>query len=237
MSNLKKVVQKIFNTIGYEIKVLSKNKYQLIDVFDLLILNDWAKREDFYFIQIGAYDGVTGDPIHQYVKKYHWRGVLVEPQPLYFEKLKSNYSSEPQLVFENAAISNNEGEVTMFAFEDSGELEGGANSMASFNSRHLIHNPYGILAPVRSIKVPSLSFQSLLVKHKISRVDLLQIDTEGYDLSILKLVNFDVIKPRIIRFESGLLSNKDKEEAYTLLSKNHYKLLELGIDTLAYMHS
>lgn len=32
------------------------------------------------FIQIGVYDGITGDPLHKYIRKFGWREVLVEPQ-------------------------------------------------------------------------------------------------------------------------------------------------------------
>ncbi len=39
------------------------------------------KYKDLHFIQIGANDGVTNDPIHDLVKSYHWKGVLVEPLP------------------------------------------------------------------------------------------------------------------------------------------------------------
>lgn len=45
------------------------------------ILDHWAmEKEDFSFIQVGANDGYTNDPIYKYVRLYDWTGVLVEPQ-------------------------------------------------------------------------------------------------------------------------------------------------------------
>src|SRR5687768_133577 len=44
------------------------------------------------FIQIGAYDGVEADPIRSLVlDSDSWQGILVEPQPDAFERLRQNY--------------------------------------------------------------------------------------------------------------------------------------------------
>ena len=37
------------------------------------------------FVQIGANDGVTGDPIRRFILEFGWSGVLVEPQLEIFE--------------------------------------------------------------------------------------------------------------------------------------------------------
>jgi len=53
--------------------------------------------DDFFFIQVGAYDGVTGDPICGYIRRYGWRGILLEPQRDVFLLLQKNYRDQPQL--------------------------------------------------------------------------------------------------------------------------------------------
>ena len=52
---------------------------------------------EFFFVQIGANDGrslggtpgVTDDPIFEYVHTYRWSGLLVEPIPYLFDRLRS----------------------------------------------------------------------------------------------------------------------------------------------------
>src|SRR4051812_13445402 len=56
----------------------------------------------FVFLQIGAFDGQHGDPIHGFVKKYAWQGILVEPQARYFEALSRTYDGYKGLILKNA---------------------------------------------------------------------------------------------------------------------------------------
>ena len=62
---------------------------------------------NFFFVQIGACDGVFVDPIHRFIIKHRWRGVLVEPVPYLFNLLMQNYEGY-NLIFENVAISDKE---------------------------------------------------------------------------------------------------------------------------------
>jgi len=45
------------------------------------------------FVQIGANDGLHHDFIHDFALKQSWQGLLVEPNPPVFERLKQNYQS------------------------------------------------------------------------------------------------------------------------------------------------
>jgi hypothetical protein len=69
------------------------------------IVSSLSRRtRNFFFIQIGAYDGRKDDPIYELVQRNRWSGILVEPQPDIFERLKQNYASFSGLAFEQAAI-------------------------------------------------------------------------------------------------------------------------------------
>jgi hypothetical protein len=63
-------------------------------VLDLLLTKLSAERPNSFFVQIGANNGLTDDPIRQFVTKYHWHGVLVEPQPQVFQQLFKVRQSE-----------------------------------------------------------------------------------------------------------------------------------------------
>lgn len=47
--------------------------------------------KDFFFIQIGAHDGIMDDPIHEWIERFGWRGIFVEPQSAPFNRLKTGY--------------------------------------------------------------------------------------------------------------------------------------------------
>ena len=44
-------------------------------------LVDACDSPGFYFLDIGANDGVTNDPIFPFIEERGWRGLAVEPDP------------------------------------------------------------------------------------------------------------------------------------------------------------
>ena len=120
-----------------------------------LVVEDWIRRRDnsssFTFVQIGAHDGLHYDPVRGFVQKYHWRGVLVEPQLAIYKRLIENYRNEPQLIFENAAIAEQDGTATLYAFDDP-SLPDHATMLCSFNRKFLEHNGHGYAGKIVELK-------------------------------------------------------------------------------------
>ena len=52
---------------GYELKPHLSHKSPSIDILDLAIRDLMSRQPDIFFLQIGAHDGVSYDPIHDYV--------------------------------------------------------------------------------------------------------------------------------------------------------------------------
>ena len=56
-----------------------------------------------------------GQALREFILKYHWKGVLIEPQPDVFERLKANYAGlNDALSFENVAISRDPAPIPMY---------------------------------------------------------------------------------------------------------------------------
>ena len=71
----------------------------------------------------------------------------------------------------------------------------------------------------------------LVERHHVSRIDLLQCDVEGYDFDIIKLVDFQKIRPAIIQFEYNKIRNPQSavdELAMCLafLRDHHYEIID-----------
>ena len=69
---------------------------------------------EFFVIQVGANDGVHADPINKYIINFNWSGVLIEPQPEIFERLKENYKTKKNIFFENSAVTDKSGYGDMY---------------------------------------------------------------------------------------------------------------------------
>nr|WP_295874833.1 FkbM family methyltransferase [uncultured Chitinophaga sp.] len=194
--------------------------------------------ENLFFIQIGSNDGITLDPIHQFIKKYAWRGILVEPVHYLFEKLQKTYEAQEGLCFENIAIDEKDGERRLYQLKenDDPEVPFWYNLLASFKEDVLYKHKEGIPGFDKYVfaeDVKCMSFRSLLDKHQVERIDLLHIDTEGYDYEIIKQVPFGELKPTMILFEHVHLSEDDFTACKQLLTDNHYTLTHFETDTLA----
>ena len=71
-------------------------------------------REDFFFVQVGAFDGVANDPLRDLVLAHGWHGILVEPQREAFRELEKNYRGQPGLVLRNVAVADSSGPRTLY---------------------------------------------------------------------------------------------------------------------------
>jgi len=229
-----KALARASNLFGYELKPHLSHKAPSIDILDLAIRDLMSRVADIFVLEIGAHDGVSYDPIHSYVTRFHWRGLLVEPQPAIFQKLKENYRDEKQLLFENSAIARTDGSIELHCFENA-NAEDHASMLTSSRKHYLVLNGDSHRGALKTLTVPALTLASLLAKHHVERVNILQIDTEGFDFEIIKMIDFKRMKPEIIHFENNFLNRRQKSECSRMLSDQNYSLLSLGFDTIAYL--
>ena len=181
------------------------------------------KKGEIFFIQIGACDGIIADPIYSFMMSHNCSGILVEPIAYLFERLKKNYAGKTGLVFENAAISDKD-EIRDFYCVSTSFKETGFRKAYWEGLGSLVRRPDlpGIEKYIRIEKVKCLSYASLIKKHNVKELDLLVIDTEGYEYEILKQVPLVGIKPKVIFYEYKCLEAKVQESCRHLLEKEGY---------------
>ena len=222
---IKKVLKKLFNKAGYNIsgtkyvlkQFLYPGKTLQLDFDHALskyLIHSKQSANDFTFIQVGAFDGVECDPLLKYLQRFSWTGIMLEPQPGPYNKLFDRYGSRSGIIVKNAAISDRNGRATLYTIEGN-ELPEWAKGMASFNKQNISKHEYMfpmINDHIQETEVDTITFEQLFSDHSISKIDLLQIDTEGFDAEILKMFPFDRIKPNIIHFESKHIAKHELEK-------------------------
>ena len=119
-------------------------------------------------------------------------------------------------------------------------LPEGAKGISSFNENHhrLSGTPSDLIIQE---KVRCTPFTQLLEDYQVEKIDLLQIDAEGYDAEIILNIDFNWIKPKIIRFEHdlshGIMSKEQFLRVVDVLHSNGYELVLEKCDATAYQHS
>lgn len=191
-----------------------------------VVANELLHNPRLTFLQIGAFDGVGDDDLHALVVAHHLRGVLVEPQPAAFARLQQTYRNQPQVTLLQAAIAEQEGARELYC------KRGEASMAASFDREHLRRHgiaDHEIIAQI----VACHTVESALRVAGLDRVDLLQIDAEGYDWPIIQSIDFARLQPRIVRFEYRHMMVGDADACLTLLASHGYRFIIEARDIIA----
>ena len=211
-------------------------KYRHLDFSVFLELLNRTKKGKVAFIQIGASDGITNDPINFFVKKYDWTGTLVEPLPYVFEQLKENYRSCNNLQFLNLAVSESNEPLDLYYLPKEFVQDEWQKQLASFDKRAIEFNlrDYPVLLPkIATLKVPTADLKSLFEKTGQPTTDLFILDVEGYEYNILKQLTNISHWPDYIFFEKGTMAPEKLKQLQFFLTEAKYRIYTCGPDDLA----
>ena len=84
--------------------------------------------------------------------------------------------------------------------------------------------------------VPCVTFETLCTRNGIDHVDVVQIDTEGYDREILELIDLDRYGTALVMFEHLHLDRDARDACRDLLARHGFEQVSDGMDTIA-VHS
>ena len=149
------------------------------------------------------------------------RGIAVEPGGVAVERIRER--SLPRLKIVHAGVSDTPGEATFYEEPDAGEL-------SSFTSSH------SSLADAR--RVPTVTIDGLLADSGWDHVDLVKIDTEGWDFHCLRGANDALAAHRIavIQFEYSPTwadAGSTLKAAFAYLRSHGYRVAALRPSGLA----
>jgi FkbM family methyltransferase len=238
---IKNIIKSLLDKKGY--RVFKVGPYSIFD-FESFLYRHLATQKSFSFLQIGANDGVMNDPIYKFNTDNSSvvSGYVLEPLPDIFKKLSENYNFCPNIRAFNLAIHATESEMVLHRVKPShkDKVPEFANGIASFDKTHWEKTN---LIPdkdyMEEVLVKCSTFQDFIKSNAIKELDLLLIDTEGYDYEILMSIDFSLIKPKIIRFEHGvrnkLMSGSDFTNLCNHLNSFGYQVIAESYDATAYL--
>jgi len=164
------------------------------DIDGLTFLIEFFKNQTYgYLIDVGAYDGVSGSQT-QFLLDKGWFGVLIEPLPMAYHKLEEKYKNRPGIVTLPVACSNKEGTAILYPHKGCTTMDPAWRDACALRFSHV---KYG--EPFKVLKTP---LKHILNTYEApSKIDFLQIDTEGHDLFVLKGMDWER-KPTVVCVES-----------------------------------
>jgi FkbM family methyltransferase len=204
-----------------------------LEPLDLVLANYDARGEAITILQVGACDGATNDPVRRHLAKGFARGILIEPNPFAFVRLQRNYTDFQNVTLIQAAIGEQDGDAQLYRVKRTDKKISEVDpslQIASFYREHLkCHAKKS--DEIERITVPCRSLSSLVAELKLGRIDLLQIDAEGFDAAVVRMALKMPIQPTCINFEHRHLEPADRHPLFKLLTAQGY-LLGYGPENL-----
>ncbi len=201
---------------------------------------------------VGANDGKTNDPIYNFTmaKSGKTHVLLIEPNTALLPYLHESYSSHPHHHIANCAIGE-DGVLTLYAIKEDWwsnfqpdyakdwPLYRAATGITSASREHLeasiaAHSDLDFNQVIDILNVPSSTLKTLLTRlNWPTPIDVLQIDAEGHDDSVIYASNLELTRPKLIYFEFRHIPPDNVKPLLTYLSDHHYRIYEMDGDALA----
>ncbi|MDP4201304.1 MAG: FkbM family methyltransferase [Bacteroidota bacterium] len=207
-----------------------------IKLIDILEKNFAKNKSEFCVIIVGANDGISHDFLYDFMINKNVVGIAIEPSLDIFNKLKNNFSIFPNIKLINKAVHPDKKEVILYRVDPLkyNQLPDWCNGIGSLFSEYhekLAIDKKNIIE--ETVKADSLMNIFSEVEFSNRSIDLLQIDTEGFDFEIIKLIEFKKYHPKIIKYEYIHLTSQEQHDSITLLKHQGYICFSEGNDMLA----
>lgn len=163
------------------------------------------------FVQIGTNNG--DDLFRKLVLKYKpAQVILVEPNPQLYSSIKKNYEGIPNVSIVSKAIYYDDNVPLELYIAAKNKVYGSRADngwiLTDVNFTLVPMNDWGDKSDMVTINTQGIRFDTLCSTHNIKVIDYLQIDTEGFDSEIIKMIDFSKYTIHQIRFEKWNFDSK-----------------------------
>jgi FkbM family methyltransferase len=204
------------------LKFLIFKKYSARGNIDKSLMKIIKKKKGFY-LEVGAYNGISESISLRFEKDLKWSGLLIEPNPLHFKYLKKNRSKNICLnriclskEYLNKKLFIKNLNLMSYVVDDKNKLYFKDYPIRRINNMA----KEAKLGNFKNYECKIEMLENIFKRHNIKIVDLAIIDVEGSELELLKGVNFRKIKINYFCIESY---NFEKLKKFMI--KKNYKFV------------
>ena len=194
---------------------ITRNKFNHYSQFaeDISIIRLFEKAYNGFFVDVGCF----------HPKKYNntwllykrgWRGINIDIDSIKIEGFNIVRSEDTNIT---SAVSDKEGEIEYYS--------NGFYSLTISLDKEFAENRDGYIKKTTACNTLSNIIDNTKYKDKV--IDFLTVDAEAHDLRVLKSLDFDRYRPRLVAVESHLplFSQIEKSELYQFLVSKKYVLV------------
>jgi len=155
---------------------------------------------DITYLDVGAYDPISINNTYYFYQK-GFRGVLVEPNVTMCEKLRAVRPMDTTLTAGIGVTAVREADYYLMT-------EPSWNTFSKEEAEHQAKVTDGKIKIEKVIKMPLLDINDVMAQHLNGAPAFLSIDAEGWHLAILKAIDYQRFRPKVICVETLVSGTK-----------------------------
>ena len=208
-----------------------------LNLFDFInkkkVIN-FFKKERFninYFFDVGAHLGETANLFNRYFKI--GKMYCFEVSPINFEDLKKKIKNNNNILLFNYGLGDKEGENNFSQLEESSSstlVEINQQSKYFIKKKKFLNLFIKKNFKITPKKVNIIKLKNFMNQNSIEYIDILKIDTEGYEFNVLKGASKYSQKIKLIYFEHHyddmIIKNYKFGDIHNLLEEKGFKMIK-----------
>lgn len=190
---------------------------------DLWVIDTLNYKENGFFLDIGALDGVTHSNTYMLENRYNWNGICIEANPYVIHMLSSNRNC----MCVNSLLYSEEGLIKDFHC-------GNELSFLPNKNRDIDIDYFKKYLEKQNVEYHKITMKTSTISKILDIynapfvIDYMSVDTEGTELDILKAFPFDDYHVNTITVEhnAGHIGNNYQKEIRDFLENNDFEFVK-----------
>lgn len=181
---------------------------------DVVLRSLFKSTQNGVFVDVGAYH-----PMHYsntfLLYKRGWRGMNIEPNPVGVFLFNLH---RPQDININSGIAPTVTEKSYYVFNHQS-----CNTFSEAQKEEVLKRPF--IQFISTKHIPCRPLQGIIDEYMPGkRIDLLNVDVEGQNFEVLKTLDWQKNRPRVVCIEDDSFSFEKGSEIHVLLTSHDYAL-------------
>lgn len=190
---------------------------------DIIVINDILnKKQNGFFVDLGANNGIFFSNTYLLEKNYNWTGICIDANPSMLPDLQTN---RPNSICINRVVCDTTGQTLDFAIVSIDVL----SSLVQYADVAVDYiQEDGIITPMETITLTEILDQN----NAPTYIDYLTIDTNGAEYQVLQGINFDKYSFGVLTIEHSNIPEKQTNIRNFLASKGYSLYKEIFTDDI-----